>query len=278
MQLIEEMTLIKKMNLKTLFDILTYSSLQSFQRFVTKCIHPNGRSGESHGALFYFHSHFTRIDPPKLSEKDWEKVKASVVAEFNRAQLELGMKTMGASTFRRHLEEHFPRATICPHKEDYCDKYKALGTDMSRCRFVIKIKESGNATAEKLQPHENELAALLKEQQEHLKDAKLAREFYNKLVSRCKEQWTMLSTAEGGTDTNRHTFTLVLSADYQQAKLIPYWGKSAQPACTYYMTKESYDIFGIVNHRDNTASLSHDSLSCKQLYDSSRGMLKDTQQ
>ena len=125
-------------------------------------------------------------------------MKASVVAEFSHsAQMERGMNTMGASVFRRHLE-HFPRASICPHKEDYCDKCKALRTDTSQCRFVIKkINESGNATAEKLQPHEKELAALLKEQQEHLKDAKLAREFYTKMVAQCKEQWTTLSTAEG---------------------------------------------------------------------------------
>ena len=40
----------------------------------------------------------------------------------------------------RHLEEHFPCVSIYPHKEDYCDKCKVLGTD---CRFVVrKITES----------------------------------------------------------------------------------------------------------------------------------------
>ena len=221
---------------------------------MTNCIHPNGRSSDSHGAQFYFQSHFTRIDPPKLSEKDREKkMRASVFAEFNRAQTEQGMKTMGASTFRRHLEEHFPRVSICPHKEDYCDKCKALGIDKSRCRFVIrKITESGNFSSQKLEPHEKELAALTKEQREHLQDAKLARNFYNEMVKRCKEQWSRLSTPEGGTSANRHSFTLVLSADYQQAKLIPYWGRSPQPASTYYMSRESYDVFGIVDHRDDS--------------------------
>ena len=221
---------------------------------MANCIHPNGRSNDSHGALFYFQSHFTRIDPPKLSEKEREKkMRTSVVAEFNRAQTDLGRKTMGASTFRRHLEEHFPRVSICPHREDYCDKCKELGTDVSRCRFVIrKITESGNSSSEKLQPHEKELAALTKAQQEHLQDAKLARNFYNKMIALCKEQWGRLSTAEGGTSTNCHTFTLVLSADYQQAKLVPHWGRSPQPASTYYLTKESYDVFGIVDHRDDS--------------------------
>ena len=124
---------------------------------------------------------------------------------------------------------------------------------MSRCRFVIrKNTESGNSLSEKLQPHEKELSALTKAQQEHLQDAKLARNFYNKMVARCKEQWGRLSTAEGATSTNRHTFTLVLSADYQQAKLIPYWGRSPQSASTYYLSKELYDIFGIVDHRDDS--------------------------
>ena len=180
-------------------------------------------------------------------------MRTSVVAEFNRAQTEQGMKTMGASTFRRHLEEHFPRVSICPHKEDYCDKCKALGIDISRCRFVIReITESGNSSSQKMEPHEKELAALTKEQREHLQDAKLARNFYNEMVKQCKEQWSRLSTPEVGTSANRHSFMLVVSADYHQAKLIPYWGRSPQPASTYYMSRESYDVFGIVDHRDDS--------------------------
>ena len=103
-----------------------------------------------------------------------------------------------------------------------------------------------------MQPHEKELSALTKAQQEHLQDTKLAHNFYNKIVARCKEKWARLSTAEGATNTNHHTFTLVLSADYQQAKLIPHWGRSPQPASTYYLSRESYDILGIVDHRDDS--------------------------
>ena len=71
------------------------------------------------------------------------------------------------------------------------------------------------------------------------------------MVARCKEQWDRLSTADGSMSTNHHTITLVLCADYQQAKLIPYWGRSPQPASTYYLIKESHDVFGIVDHRDD---------------------------
>ena len=43
--------------------------------------------------------------------------------------------------------------------------------------------------------------------------------------------------------------TVVLSADEQQAKLVPYWGFSAQPASTYYF-QVSHDAFGIIEHCD----------------------------
>ena len=34
--------------------------------------------------------------------------------------------------------------------------------------------------------------------------------------------------------------------------LLPYWGQSPQPGCTYYMQKVSYDLLGIVDHRDDS--------------------------
>ncbi len=50
-------------------------------------------------------------------------------------------------------------------------------------------------------------------------------------------------------------FTLVLSADYQMQKLVPYWGCSPQPGSMYYLQKLSNDIFGIVDHRTQTCML-----------------------
>ena len=38
-------------------------------------------------------------------------------------------------------------------------------------------------------------------------------------------------------------------------KLIPFWGETAQPAITYYLRKVSHDLFGIVDHRDETKSI-----------------------
>ena len=49
----------------------------------------------------------------------------------------------------------------------------------------------------------------------------------------------------------KETFILVVCADDPQSKLIPYWGKSPQPGMTYYLQKMSYDVFGIVDCRND---------------------------
>ena len=53
----------------------------------------------------------------------------------------------------------------------------------------------------------------------------------------------------------QHSFTLVLSADYQQSKLIPHWGRTEQPGSTYYLQKVSHDIFGLVDHRNDSKAI-----------------------
>ena len=218
--------------------------------FVANNSNPNGRSESSHGCLSYFSSNFNAIDPPKPTDKDYDKkMKASVVAEFNRGQRDIGHPTMGASTFRRHLAEKFPRVGICPHKQDYCDKCRSLDIEIKRSLYIMrKTKESGNATEQEIRRLEEEIICHNKEKELHLTDAKEARGFFNKMTERCKEDWESAI----GDELMRHRFTLVLSADYQQAKLIPYWGHSPQPGSTYYLMKHSNDIFGIVDHRDNS--------------------------
>ena len=49
-------------------------------------------------------------------------------------------------------------------------------------------------------------------------------------------------------ETLKRNFTLVVSANYQMSKLVPYWGSSPQPGATYCLQKLSHDILGIVNH------------------------------
>ena len=84
-------------------------------------------------------------------------------------------------------------------------------------------------------------------------------------MDKCQKNWSdiicltsrrPLTPAERGElETLQHCFTLTISADYQQSKLIPSWGKTEQPGSTYYLQKVSHDIFGIVDHRDDEDTL-----------------------
>lgn len=62
---------------------------------------------------------------------------------------------------------------------------------------------------------------------------------------------TSKSNRSSEEDAKKSVFTPVLSADYQQAKLIPHWGITAQPGSTYYLQKVSTDVSGIVDNSQN---------------------------
>ena len=64
---------------------------------------------------------------------------------------------------------------------------------------------------------------------------------------------TLVETDE--LETLQHCFTLTISADNQQSKLIPSWGKTEQPGSTYYLQKVLHDIFGVVDHWDDEGTL-----------------------
>ena len=38
-------------------------------------------------------------------------------------------------------------------------------------------------------------------------------------------------------------------------KLVPYWGLSAQPGSTYYLQKLNHDVFGVINHSNNSSKV-----------------------
>lgn len=82
---------------------------------------------------------------------------------------------------------------------------------------------------------------------------------------KCAEYWKEIITLESKQERTsaedeqlvqlKHYFTLVLSADYQMQKSIPYWGSSPQPGSAYYLQKLAYDLFGIVDHRDESSAV-----------------------
>ena len=88
---------------------------------------PNGRQADSRCPTFYFLPKFRRVEPPKSSEKDFDKkISCCLVSEFNRAQENEGRGTAGAYTIRQWLKQHRPKVAIHPYKVDYCDFCKRM--------------------------------------------------------------------------------------------------------------------------------------------------------
>ena len=92
-----------------------------------------------------------------------------------------------------------------------------------------------------------------------------AREYYKSATEKCKSQWSVIEkltniprpsrSEREELKSTQHCFTLTISADYQQSKLIPSWGRSEQPGLTYYLQKVSHDILGIVDHSKDESTV-----------------------
>lgn len=237
--------------------------MADFLQFVDFNSQPNGRHTGSHNAQFFFLPRFTRLNPPKPGEKNYElKSRSSIVAEFNRAQKELGRGTCGKTAAAEWLKQHRPKVALHPSMTDYCDTCKAIKEQLSRHQAIHnRLVQSGNAPAEDLLELNRQKELCEEDLKVHREHAAKSRERYREATEKCTQQWQKineylqklhLSAAEQEElHVLQHCFTLVISADYQQAKLIPYWGETEQPSSTYYLQKVSNDIFGITDHRDN---------------------------
>ena len=86
---------------------------------------------------------------------------------------------------------------------------------------------------------------------------------YKATIDKCREQWAKIEqltkmqvlTRREREDLEgaKYCSTATISADYQQSKLIPSWGKTEQPGSTYYLQKVSQDVFGVVDHSKNNS-------------------------
>lgn len=78
------------------------------------------------------------------------------------------------------------------------------------------------------------------------------------MKEKCAEQWQTITGLKKSprTDTEQekleklqHRYIFLLSADYQMQKLVPHW----QPSSTYYLQELYFDLFGIIDHSDDSA-------------------------
>ena len=145
---------------------------------------------------------------------------------------------------------------------DYCDTCKIHKEELSRIQAVQnRLLQSGSASVGDLQHLQTEKERCEKKMKTHREHAEKSREVYRQMTNKCSEEWKKISsyldkphlTNEERSDLRvlQHCFTLAISADYQQAKLILFWRESEQPGSTYYLQEVSIDIFGIIDHRDN---------------------------
>ena len=236
------------------------SLLDDFLKFVDENSQPIGRQSGSSGA----HLKFSRIGEPKRSEKNFDdKATHSLICEFNRAQHEAGKVGCSERSAFCLLKQHRPKHAICPHLTDYCDTCKQLREETNRQKTILQhLRHSGDSSNEILQEHEDLQRKAELELQEHKKKAQEALEHYKFMIGKCKCDWqaiVSLASKENLDESDqrqlealKQLFVLVLSADYQMSKLIPFWGSSTQPGMTYYQRKVSHDPFGIVDHLDDS--------------------------
>jgi hypothetical protein len=206
----------------------------AFLTFVDANSHPNGRQAGSYSPQFFFIPKFTRIDPPKLGEKDYDtKANASVVWVFNHIQEETGKDTCSAFAARDWLKKYCPKVALHPHKSDYCDTSKFCKEEVSRQQAILKrLLQSGSAQEQEVKDVEAKIKVSEEELHTHREDASTARDYNNLMTTKCKEEWeeiTALSMEQDPSEETvskltvaKHTFTLVLSADFQQSKLTPH--------------------------------------------------------
>ena len=128
------------------------------------------------------------------------------------------------------------------------------------------MRQSANAEADEI---EDDISALNLEC--HRKVAQESHQYFVDVTKRCAKEWADINELEcKSVLTNdqeeqlavlKHKFNVVnvvnvvLSADYQMSKLVPYWGLSPQPGSTYYLQKLSHDILGIVNHATDVSAV-----------------------
>ena len=90
------------------------SVMNDFLSFVDTNSQPNGRVADSAGPTSYFISKFSTIQTPKPSVKNYNnRLKRSVVGEFNRVQAENGREGCSNGSAHNWLKKYRPNVSIC---------------------------------------------------------------------------------------------------------------------------------------------------------------------
>ena len=165
------------------------------------------------------------------------------------------------------MKKYRPKVGICPHQEDYCDTcVKSKETIRGKQTTINRLKAAAPTDPSDIKRIEDEMTALKQSLERHRQEAAGAHKYFMDVTKKCSKEWAEIVELEGklpdltGDEEEKlavmkHKFNLVLSADYQMGKLVPYWGQSPQPGSTYYLQKLNHDVFGIVNHATRSSAV-----------------------
>ncbi len=170
--------------------VSNHAKQEVLDQFLDANSQPNGRQVGSYSAQFFFHPKFTRIAPPRVGEKNYEKAHSSLVYEFNRVQTEAGRLTCGATAASEWLKKHHPKVALHPSMTDYCDTCKYLKEQKSPNQAIINRSQlSGSATEAELRGLEDTRQHLEKELADHKEVATKSREYHKDSIDKCRQEW-----------------------------------------------------------------------------------------
>ena len=140
---------------------------------------------------------FTTIQTPKSTVSHYEeRVKRSVVGEFNRVQRELGKEEISNGSSHNWLKTYQPKVAICPHQEEYCDSCTKSETEIHAKQTTInRLLQSGQALPQNAKKLEDELKCIKQQNENHRAEANQSHAYYVEVTSRSSE-WTKITSLE----------------------------------------------------------------------------------
>ena len=194
----------------------------------------------------------------RLWSISWQ-VRRSVVGCFNLSQEADDKPTVGNTAARDWLKKARPKTAVCPPKSDYCDLCKEYQEEISRAQTTAtRMSESGNANATVLQQQKDLAESYKQLLAAHKHTAQGCIDEYKRHRQQSQADWNRINALIQSENHSvadmqelndlREQFVCLIDADYQQGKLLPHWGYSAQPGASYYKQKLCFDNFGIVCH------------------------------
>ena len=173
---------------------------------------------DSRNPTYYFFPKFKTISEPKCTVSAFgEKVKTSLVCEFNHTRREAGLDTISSQTALNWLKAEHPKTAIYPHQSDYCDYCCKVKNEIQAYhQRISRHLQGGSSSVEDIQELKKNKEHLEQNLQDHRKVARESLQYYRQIKEKCSKQWKELESTESSPERNetlkqfQSTFTLLL--------------------------------------------------------------------